>query len=136
EPRRCSVRPGQLKAFAVRDVTQPGKKGRSMNGRTTAGLSMALGLWLSVAAARADDCDWSPTSAPPAVVRAREVIASTRPAATLGRPRIVVEPGPPAVTPASYEPIARTDLRPKYRGQAPDPAAPPSGAALARAPPP
>src|SRR5439155_9519731 len=67
-----SVRLGQSKAFAVQDVTQPGKKGRPMNGRTTAGLSVALGLWLGVAGARAEDGDWSPTSPPPAVVRARQ----------------------------------------------------------------
>jgi len=117
-----------------------------MKGRTTAGLSVALGVWLLGAPAgwvRADDGDWSPTSVPPAVLRAREVIASSRPAVTLGRPRAVVEPPPQAtdasradVTPASFEPIASTVPRPTYRAQAPDSVTPPAGGGVVPPPPP
>src|SRR5262245_17053980 len=111
-----------------------------MKGRTIAGLSVALGLWLGMAGARADDGDWSPTSPPPAVVRARQVIASTRPAVTLGRPRAIVESDPlpavPVVTPASFEPIASSDASPKYRAQAPDTVAPPAGGVVPPPPPP
>jgi len=98
-----------------------------MRGRTTAGLSVALTLWLGVAGSRADDGDWRPTSAPPAVLQAREVIASTRPAVTLGRPVAVTTPAPGEQTAhrPPDQPIAGTDLRPKYRGQAPDSVPPP-----------
>jgi hypothetical protein len=109
-----------------------------MKGRMTAGLKVALGLWLLgalVERARGEDGDWSPTSAPPAVVRAREVIASTRPAVTLGRPRPVAEPDA-SLTPASYEPSAGTELKPTVRAQAPDTVAPPTGGGVVPPPPP
>src|SRR5205823_3286863 len=91
--------PGAGKGFADRDVTQPGKKGRPMSGRTTARLGVALGLWMGVVGARADDSGWCPTSAPPAVVRARDVIATTRPAVSLGRPVPVAAAAPQTAPP-------------------------------------
>lgn len=105
-----------------------------MRGRTSASVSIALGLWIGVASARAgDDGGWSPTSAPPAVVRAREVIASTRPpAASLGRPVAAAALATLApVTPVSFqsEPVANAPRTPIFRGQAPD-SAPPPGAAV------
>src|SRR5262249_60677634 len=95
-----------------------------MRGRTTAGLSVALTLWLLGAPAkwvrgsRADDGDWRPTSAPPAVLQAREVIASTRPAVTLGRPVAVTKPAPGEQTPhrPPDQPIAGADPPPTDSG--------------------
>ncbi len=99
-----------------------------MRGRTTASLSVALGLWVGLAAGRADDGGWSPVSAPPAVARARAVIATTRPAAAIGRPVAAI--GRPVPLAAAAEPAAPapTALRPTVRAQAPDAVAPPAPA--------
>lgn len=122
------------------------EKGKAMTGRMTAGVSVALGLWIGAGGVRADD-GWSPTSAPPAVVRARAVVATSRPAVpvSLGRPvataavpRPVASLLPPTapLTPASFqrpaEPVAVSAPRggPVFRGQAPDTVGPPGGGAV------
>src|SRR5262245_6854903 len=111
-----------------------------MKVRLTAGLGLTLGLWMGLTAVHADDFDWRPTSAPPAVARARENV----PAATLGRP--IVRATPPQVsvklgapTPVEeIQPITYTTSLPVYRAQAPDsvPPPPPPGGGGAVPPPP
>jgi len=130
--------PETIRGFCGPERHTAREEGQTMRGRTTAGLSVALGLWLGVAGARADDGDWRPTSAPPAVVRAREVIASTRPAVTLGRPVAVAAPAPVVQTAhmAPDEPSAGADLQPKFRGQAPDSVPPPATGGSVPPPPP
>ncbi len=84
-----------------------------MKVRSTAGLGLTLGLCLGISVVHADDFDWRPTSAPPAVVRAREVIASTQPpAATLGRP-VASAARPTAVRQASVKLGAPVDAEPE-----------------------
>jgi hypothetical protein len=100
-------------------------------------------VWFGLIAfdARGDDGGWSPTSAPPAVVRAREVVASTRPpAASLGRPIAVpakdTATSTTSVVPVSFQadPVAVSSAvsssvvrEPLFRGQAPDSVAPGTG---------
>lgn len=105
-----------------------------MKARSIAGLSLTIGLSACAFAVHADDFAWKPTSAPPAVVREREIVASTQPSgARLGRPEPVepvpgvqtqqapaVSLGAPVIT-ASYVAPAR----PLFRAQAPDSAPPP-----------
>src|SRR5262245_32488481 len=66
-----------------------------MNGRTTARLGAALGLWVALAGARADDdAGWRPTGAPPAIAETR-VAPAPRPPVTLGKPAVTL--GKPVV---------------------------------------
>src|SRR5436305_14349559 len=116
-----------------------------MKVRLTAGLGLTQGLCMGLTAVHADDFDWRPTSAPPAVARAREVVASTEPpAATLGRPivsrasaapQVSVKLGAPTAV-EDIQPITYTTSLPVYRGQAPDSVPPPPVGVGAVPPPP
>src|SRR5690348_11772562 len=115
-----------------------------MKVRSTAGLGLTLGLWLGLTAVHADDFDWRPTSAPPAVAHARELAAASQPpAATLGRPifrapvaaQVSVKLGAPTDVEA-IQPITYTTSSPVYRGQAPDAVPPPPVGGAAVPPPP
>ena len=120
------------------------EKGKAMTGRMTAGVSMALGLWMGAGGTRADD-GWSPTSAPPAVVRrgrwwpprsprqpCRWAILWRAPCRGAAAVASLLPPTPP-LTPVSFqspaEPVATSTPRaaPLFRGQAPDTVGPPGG---------
>ncbi len=112
---------------------------------TTAGLGLTLGLWIGLTRASADEFDWRPTSVPPAVRAAREVAASTAPAASLGRPIVVsspaAEPRPATVrlgAPTGVdEPVVQVSASspPTLRAQAPDAPPPPPGGGAVPPPP-